>query len=161
MKVSYIMLLEKIENLHRRLRNNGMAADVNFGGCGHMAITLSHILSKHYGIKNELIFVDESFCNNSINIHKNKYYHNVDDFVFEGDWSHIMVRFRHKGKTYYLDASSIYTHREIINVYPVIFKGSITRGKMIQLSKGIIWNPRWSWNFSTKYCRQIIAEELR
>ena len=157
------MLLKKIENLHRRLRNNGMAADVNFGGCGHMAITLSHILSKHYGIKNELIFVDRASwsAGSSINIHKNKYYHNVDDFVFDGSWCHIMVRFRHKGVTYYLDAASIYTHREIINEYPVIFKGGITRGKMIKLSRGIFWNYRWHDNHSTRYCRQIIAKELR
>ena len=105
--------------------------------------------------------VDHGFASTAINIHKNKYHHNVDDFVFDGNWSHIMVRFRHKGTTYYLDAASIYTHREIINEYPVIFKGGISRGKMIKLSRGMFWNWRWSRKHSTKYCRQIIAEELR
>ena len=154
------MLLKKIENLHQRLRDNGMASDVNFGGCGVMAISLSHILTKYYGIKNELVFVSGAYNVTAINIYKNRWYSDLDDFVFEGDWSHIMVRFRHKGTTYYLDAASIYTHREIINVYPVIFKGGITRGKMIKLSRGMFWNYRWHSNHSTKYCRQIIAEEL-
>lgn len=107
--------------MHNAIFNSGYYAYVNEGGCGRMAVTIAYVLEKQYNIKTEMVFVSSGWCGDrKINIKNNKMYSNIDEFVKEADWRHIMVRFKYSGKVYYLDATNLVPASEITDYYTSI-----------------------------------------
>lgn len=164
LKELYIMLLENIDKMHKKMYASGNARYVNQGGCGKMAVTIAYMLETYYNITAEIVFVcydSAEYINRKANINKTNVFRNLAQFISESEFDHIMVRFCYKNKTYYVDATNIFAASDIHRRYKYIFKGSISRKTLISISKHNEWNSFFEDHASPKQCRQIIRAALK
>lgn len=141
-------LIEKIKRMNEEM--NRKFPYINAGGCAKSSFTISKSLLKIKGVSRIKIVIT---WNRAEHRYKSKRLHrikitdeNILDCILSHNWDHIMVRFKYKGKIYYVDPLKIVQAKDLEFMNIDRHYGAVSPSSIIKVIRKcpIKWNKTWA-----------------